>query len=74
MFGKSVLERVKIILSDGDSEEIQQIDNFIRINFPDVFRGRCDWHIADRGWHAKMLGKNNLLKNIEISMMIYADS
>ena len=59
MFSKSVLERVKIILSDGDSQEIQQIDNFIRIYFPKVFRGRCGWHIVDRGWHAKMLGKKS---------------
>jgi hypothetical protein len=51
---KDVLKRIKIIVTDGDSQEISQLDDAISKFFPDAYRIRCSWHIIDRGWHKKV--------------------
>jgi len=35
----------KIIITDGDSQEITQLDNAILWFFPQVFRQCCGWHL-----------------------------
>jgi hypothetical protein len=48
------LKRIKIIVTDGDSQEKSQLDDAIGKFFPDAYRIRCSWHIIDRGWHKKV--------------------
>ena len=36
---KHILDRIKLILSDGDSTEYNQIDNAIKKYMPHVYRG-----------------------------------
>jgi len=50
-FPTETLRRIVFVCSDGDSQEFSQIDAAIRTYFPWVTRGRCGWHIFDRGWH-----------------------
>ena len=50
MFSKDLLKRVKIIISDGDSHEYQQIDIAINKYLINAKRLRCGWHLVDRGW------------------------
>ncbi len=45
------MKKIAIIVTDGDSQEIIQLDNAIKKFFPEAFRIRCFWHIIDRGWH-----------------------
>jgi len=50
MFSKNMYERIKVIISDGDSQEYQQIDAAIATFNPKIKRIRCSWHVIDGGW------------------------
>ncbi len=50
ILGIDVMQRIVVILSDGDSTEIFQINNLIDELCPHVHRQRCGWHLVDRGW------------------------
>ena len=45
-----------MIFSDGDSQEITQLDNALRKFMPNIYRGRFCWYIVDRGWHNNAAG------------------
>jgi hypothetical protein len=44
----------KNIVTDGDSQEISQLDDAIAFFLPEAYRIRCSWHIIDRGWNKKV--------------------
>ena len=50
LLGKECLNGMKVIITDGDSQEIKLLDAAIKSHFPKVVRLRCAWHIIDRGW------------------------
>jgi hypothetical protein len=50
LLGPEAMKRIVIIISDGDSTEISQINNLIDVLCPHVHRLRCGWHLVDRGW------------------------
>jgi hypothetical protein len=50
LLGSEPLQKVKVIITDGDSQETSQLDLAIALFFPQVLRVRCGWHIIDRGW------------------------
>jgi hypothetical protein len=50
LLGKDYIERVRVIVTDGDSQETSQLDIAIALHFHNVCRGRCGWHVVDRGW------------------------
>jgi hypothetical protein len=54
LLGKDVLKRIKIIVIDGDSQEISQLDDALAWFFPEAYRIRCSWHIIDRGWNKRV--------------------
>ena len=56
MFGSTVINQIKVVISDGDSQEYEQIDNAIDEYMPLVFRQRCGWHIVEKGWQNRVLG------------------
>jgi MULE transposase domain/SWIM zinc finger len=49
LLGRENLNRVLLVLTDGDSQETSQMDIAIRKYMPSAVRGRCIWHIVDRG-------------------------
>ena len=49
MFNLNTLNRIKLIISDGDNQETRQIDDC---------RARCGWHIVEMGWTKHILGAN----------------
>ena len=51
LFSKSVLEKVNIIVSDGDSQEYSQIDICINNHIRNASRVRCGWHLVDKYWN-----------------------
>jgi hypothetical protein len=54
LIGTEVLNKVSIVVTDGDSQEITQLEDAVNKFFPKVYRIRCSWHIIDRGWHKKV--------------------
>ena len=40
----------KYVVTDGDQQLIQQLEDSIQNYMPWARRGRCSWHIIDRGW------------------------
>ena len=56
LLGKDVLQHIKVIVTDGDSQEIQQLEEAIKTHFPDAYRIRCSWHIIDCGWNRLVRG------------------
>jgi MULE transposase domain/SWIM zinc finger len=49
LLGQSALNRVVLAITYGDYNEITQLDDAIRRCIPNAVRGRCIWHIIDRG-------------------------
>jgi hypothetical protein len=50
LLGVEAMKRIVVLISDGDSTEISQINNLIDVLCPQVHRLRCGWHLVDRGW------------------------
>lgn len=49
LFG-SDLSRVKVIVTDGDSNEIDEVELARKTHLPHTFRIRCGWHIVHQGF------------------------
>ena len=50
LFPQTVLDRVKLIISDGDQQECWSIDNSVEMFMKVDKRGRCGWHIVNRNF------------------------
>jgi hypothetical protein len=50
LLGVEAMKRIVVILSDGDSTEIAQINHLLDELCPQAHRLRCGWHLVDRGW------------------------
>jgi hypothetical protein len=50
ILGKDI-NRINTIISDGDSQEIAQINNMIDVVMTQAHRLRCAWHLIDRSWN-----------------------
>eukprot|EP00957_Ditylum_brightwellii_P190095 14471788-Ditylum_brightwellii.AAC.1 len=48
--GKSFSNQVKVVLTDGDWNEIAAVDESFKSHFKIAIRQRCGWHIVDRDW------------------------
>jgi hypothetical protein len=60
LLGRASLKKVKLVITDGDSQEMQQVDIAIAIAtfLVNTVRPRCGWHLVNQGWkrHCKGLG------------------
>jgi hypothetical protein len=72
LLGKDLLLRVRAVITDGDSQEISQLDDALKNYMPTAQRLRCGWHIIDRGWqrHCRSLcGRDSAIKrNLQLWM------
>jgi hypothetical protein len=50
LFFGNAIKRIKIIVTDGDFQDISQLGNAIIRLFPHAYQIRCSWHIIGRGW------------------------
>ena len=66
LFPKQVLEQVQLIVSDGDAQEFQQIDDSLPHVFPNAFRQRCAFHIVRMGWKRVIPCKKSIPKQHHI--------
>jgi hypothetical protein len=56
LLGITYLQRVQVMITDGDSQEFQQLDAAIAKFFPQTQRVRCGWHLVNRGWRGNAPG------------------
>ena len=47
---KKLLEKIRIIISDGDTQFFSQIDNAIQPYFKNAKRIRYGWYLIHKGW------------------------
>jgi hypothetical protein len=50
LFGKEACEGIRLVITDGDSQEFTQLDVAIVTKITNAIRRRCGWHIENRGW------------------------
>ena len=52
------LKKVKLVMIDGDSQEMQQVDFAIATFLVNAVCTRCGWHLVNQGWkrHCRGLG------------------
>ena len=48
VFTGSILNRVNCIITDGDTQQITQLDAALTKHFPNARRVRCGWHVCNR--------------------------
>jgi hypothetical protein len=65
LLGKEYIARVKVIVTDGDSQERSQLDIAIALHYRDVCRVRCGWHVVDRGWNRVCPGVRSVSRGNE---------
>jgi MULE transposase domain len=56
LLGKDTLQLVKLIMTDGDSQEMTQVDYAIDRFFVNAIRTRCGWHLVHQGWRRECRG------------------
>jgi hypothetical protein len=54
LIGKDVLEKINIVVTDGDSQEITQLEEAAVKYFLNVYIMRYSWHIIDKDWRKKV--------------------
>ena len=63
-FSIRTLSNVQVIITDGDSQETNQLDNALALYFPQARRVRCGWHIVNRSWNSNLEGPKSFPKNM----------
>ena len=58
LLGTQTLQLVKLVMTDGDSQEMAQVDYAIATFLVNAVRSRCGWHLVNQGWkrHCRGLG------------------
>lgn len=58
---------VRLVITDGDSQETSQLDDALKTVFKSSKRRRCGWHIIDKGWDriVRTIGRGPSAKHIE---------
>ncbi|KAG7354809.1 MULE transposase domain containing protein [Nitzschia inconspicua] len=66
IIGKTTCERIRLVITDGDSQELTQLDDAISSVFTKCVCRRCGWHIIHQGWkrHVGSLGRSQEAKEI----------
>ena len=52
-----------MIISDGDSQEYEQKGSFWKVYCNNAIRGRCGWHIENRGWLKNLPSMDGYINN-----------
>jgi len=66
VLGARKCQKVRLVITDGDSQEISQLDAALRTVFTSAYRRRCGWHIVHKGFLAYVggLGKSKAAKDV----------
>ena len=56
LLGTQTLRLVKLVMTDGDSQEMAQVDYAIATYLVNAVRSRCGWHLVHQGWRRECRG------------------
>ena len=56
LLGQDVMNRIQMLMTDGDSHEIDELRKAIKLFMPWVYQGRCAWHIVYKGYDRRCPG------------------
>ena len=73
LLGKD-LERINMIISDGDSQEIAQINNLINLLQTPAKRHQCAWHVVDRSWNRFVYSVPKAGKKFRRKLLSYSET
>jgi len=65
IYGNHILSKIKVVITDGDSQETNQMGNAIDQYFPQARRVRCGWHLVNQGWNAYIEGPKLFPKSMQ---------
>ena len=60
LIGNKILQKIKLVITDGDSQETTQLDFAISEKLTGLFRVRCGWHIIEKGWQKHCPGERSV--------------
>jgi hypothetical protein len=66
IMGTRSCTEVRLVITDGDSQEFNQLDVAIQKLFINAKRRRCGWHLINRGWRRNvgaLVASNSKTKN-----------
>ena len=67
LFGEQVVKKIRHMITDGDSQEVDVLRRTIARHMPWVHQGRCAWHIIYKGFdrrcpHASSVGSDPIAR------------
>ena len=74
ILGKETCQRVQYIVTDGDSQEINAVQNACKNIFPNAVQNTCLWHMIIHGVNAKSKITNDRLTKVLRSWLWYTAS
>lgn len=62
--------QVQMVMTDGDSQEISQMDSALQSVFTSAVRRRCGWHIVEKGFakHVRSLGTSEAAGHVAMTV------
>ena len=67
LLGSGSCGLVRLVITDGDSQETSQLDDALKTVFKSSKRRRCGWQIINKGWEriVRTIGRGDVAKHIE---------
>ena len=65
LLGRDVMNRIQMLMTDGDSHEIEELRKAIKQFMPWAYQGRCAWHIVYKGYDRRCPGVNTFINQKE---------
>jgi hypothetical protein len=56
LLGAQTLQLVKLVMTDGDSQEMTQVNYAIATYFVNAVCSHCGWHLVHQGWRQECGG------------------
>jgi hypothetical protein len=56
LLGRQICDKVKLIVTDGDAQEIDQLNKALRTTFKSARHRLCGWHLIEKTWE-RIIGK-----------------
>jgi hypothetical protein len=73
LLGRQVCDKVKLIVTDGDAQEIDQLNKALRTTFKSARHRLCGWHLIEKTWEhiiGKYIGGKCNYKALEVQKII----
>ena len=77
-FNEENLQRIEVMITDGDSQEYAQLDVAIKNHFPNAYRACSAYHVNSKVWekhgpNIKNYDRKEMIKQCTLQMKIITD-